>query len=220
MVYRYGIGIERRFGVPRSEEERIVRHRALYGEYVLPPRGTGLVREGIPTAGRRFGVPRSEEQRERQHYAKYGTAELPPRGTGLRKSEVDAGNSRVVGMKREGELFMPIYSSGPSFSLGGVDEIYGKVIEIIDGNTFVMEGEETGQQYNVKIRGLNCPGEGSRNYNFAKNALSDLIQRGRRSMVTISDIEKGKDNIVVADVTFSRGDLARAMRKKTGSVCR
>ena len=100
----------RKVGVPRSEEERLARHRALYNKDVLPPRGTGLVREGIPTAGRRFGVPRSEEQRERQHYAKYGTAELPPRGTGIREIKVGAGNLRVVGMKREGKLFMPIYS--------------------------------------------------------------------------------------------------------------
>ena len=105
---RYDVERARRFGVPRSEKERLARHRALYGEEVLPPRGTGLVREGIPTAGRRFGVPRSEEQRERQHYAKYGTAELPSRGTGIRTSEVGA--MRVVGMKKEGKLFIPIYA--------------------------------------------------------------------------------------------------------------
>ena len=105
---RYDVERGRRFGVPRSEEERLARHRALYDEDVLPPRGTGLVREDIPTAGRRFGVPRSEEQRERQHYAKYGTAELPPRGTGIRT--VGAGAMRVVGMKKEGKLFIPIYT--------------------------------------------------------------------------------------------------------------
>ena len=112
MVFRnrYNIERERRFGVPRSEEERLARHRALYSEDVLPPRGTGLVREGIPTAGRRFGVPRSKEERERQHYAKYGTAELPPRGTGIRTSKAGAGNLRVVGMKKEGKLFIPIYT--------------------------------------------------------------------------------------------------------------
>ena len=108
MVYYTKINIERRFGVPRTEEERIARHQALYGESVLPPRGTGLVREGVSTAGRRFGVPRSEEQRERQHYAKYGTRELPPRGTGLREIEVGAG--KVVGIRKEGKLFIPIYS--------------------------------------------------------------------------------------------------------------
>ena len=35
---------ERRLGVPRTDEERLARHRELYGEEELPPRGTGLMR--------------------------------------------------------------------------------------------------------------------------------------------------------------------------------
>lgn len=35
---------DRRLGVPRTEEERLARHEALYGTSELPPRGTGLQR--------------------------------------------------------------------------------------------------------------------------------------------------------------------------------
>ena len=33
---------ERRFGKPRTEEERKVRHKRIYGEDELPARGSGL----------------------------------------------------------------------------------------------------------------------------------------------------------------------------------
>ena len=32
----------RRFGNPRTDEERMQRHQAMYGSKKLPPRGTGL----------------------------------------------------------------------------------------------------------------------------------------------------------------------------------
>jgi len=42
-----GAGGSPRFGRPKTEEERLATHRALYGEETLPPRGTGLKRRGI-----------------------------------------------------------------------------------------------------------------------------------------------------------------------------
>ena len=33
---------QRRFGKPKTDEERRKRHKALYGTSKLPPRGTGL----------------------------------------------------------------------------------------------------------------------------------------------------------------------------------
>ena len=35
---------QRRFGRPRTDEERRARHKKLYGTNELPPRGTGLKR--------------------------------------------------------------------------------------------------------------------------------------------------------------------------------
>lgn len=37
----------RRFGRPRTDEERRRRHKRLYGTSELPPRGTGLLRRGL-----------------------------------------------------------------------------------------------------------------------------------------------------------------------------
>jgi len=36
--------VSRRFGTPRTTEERLFRHRLLFGEEALPPRGTGFLR--------------------------------------------------------------------------------------------------------------------------------------------------------------------------------
>ncbi len=74
----------RKYGRPRTEAERRARHKALYGEDVLPPRGTGLRRRlGYIPAGRRLGRPRTEEERAERHFRRFGTRALPPRGTGL-----------------------------------------------------------------------------------------------------------------------------------------
>lgn len=74
-------GAERGFGEILSEEDRVERHYALYGETTPPPRGTGLT----PTEAlvRRAGVPRTGVERAVRHAERYGTSVLPPRGTGL-----------------------------------------------------------------------------------------------------------------------------------------
>ena len=42
-----GVGGQPRFGQPKTEEERRLTHKALYGTEELPPRGTGLMRRGL-----------------------------------------------------------------------------------------------------------------------------------------------------------------------------
>jgi len=42
-----GVGGRPRAGRPKTEEERLATHRARYGEESLPPRGTGLYRQGL-----------------------------------------------------------------------------------------------------------------------------------------------------------------------------
>jgi hypothetical protein len=44
MTYR-----DRRFGEPKTEEERRETHYEKYGSYELPPRGTGLISQGATT---------------------------------------------------------------------------------------------------------------------------------------------------------------------------
>ena len=38
-------GLPRRLGHPRTDAERLVRHKSLYGSSKLPPRGTGIRRQ-------------------------------------------------------------------------------------------------------------------------------------------------------------------------------
>jgi len=42
-----GVGGRPRAGRPKGYEERLETHKARYGEESLPPRGTGLYRQGI-----------------------------------------------------------------------------------------------------------------------------------------------------------------------------
>jgi len=42
-----GSGGQPRFGVPKTEAERMATHKSLYGTEELPPRGTGLKRRGL-----------------------------------------------------------------------------------------------------------------------------------------------------------------------------
>lgn len=78
----------RKYGRPRTEEERRERHSGLYPGESLPKRGTGLVkRYGHIPAGRRLGRPRTDVERARMHLTRFGTSELPPRGSGLRNAQ-------------------------------------------------------------------------------------------------------------------------------------
>ena len=47
LISGIGQGGTPRLGKPKTEEERLAMHKALYGTENLPPRGTGLKRQGI-----------------------------------------------------------------------------------------------------------------------------------------------------------------------------
>lgn len=70
----------RRFGFPKTDEERRQTHQFLYGETELPPRGTGLVRSNEL---RPLAPQKTEEERRATHQLVYGETDLPTRGTGL-----------------------------------------------------------------------------------------------------------------------------------------
>lgn len=87
-----GVGGQPRIGHPKTEQERMGTHYAMYGTVDLPPRGTGIARQGYSTGEGlgvggwpRAGRPKSESERIATHRARYGTSELPPHGTGLRR---------------------------------------------------------------------------------------------------------------------------------------
>jgi len=42
-----GAGGRGRYGVPKTEAERLETHKRLYGTETLPPRGTGIKRRGL-----------------------------------------------------------------------------------------------------------------------------------------------------------------------------
>lgn len=42
-----GAGGKGRYGIPKTEEERLATHQAIYGSQELPPRGTGIKRRGL-----------------------------------------------------------------------------------------------------------------------------------------------------------------------------
>ena len=86
----------RKFGQPRTEEERKKRHAREHPGIPLPPRGTG-------GGTGRLGKPRSEKERAATHYTRFGTTKLPPRGSGLRN--VLGGGGGILGMSPEELIF-------------------------------------------------------------------------------------------------------------------
>ena len=102
----------------------------------------------------------------------------------------------------------------------------GKVTKVNDGDTFVMQTDEidpaTGSsaRLTIRIEGLECPERGEEGYKYATEILRDMIL-GRRVEVDIVKPTGGwSGDRYVADVTCGGSNLARAMIRATGGVCK
>lgn len=88
----------KKFGKPRTEEERRKRHTREHPGTPLPPRGSG-------GGTGRLGKPRSDKERASRHYARYGTTKLPKRGSGLRNIPGFGGQRGILDMSSEELIF-------------------------------------------------------------------------------------------------------------------
>lgn len=94
----------RRRGKPRTDAERKVIHKKIYGTEKLPPRGTGLKDtfdasfdgdslgdelDKFVKFMRGKGKPKTDAERRKIHKRIYDTDKLPPRGTRLKDKEFD-----------------------------------------------------------------------------------------------------------------------------------
>jgi hypothetical protein len=115
----------------------------------------------------------------------------------------------------------------------------GTVVKVLDGNTFVLAIDEndpaTGRRarLTIIIASLECPEKGESGYDetgykyngnggykYATGILKAIIL-GERVKVDISrPIGGWNENRWLADVTYSGGDLARAMKRATYGVCK
>lgn len=69
----------------------------------------------------------------------------------------------------------------------GANEIVGKVVSVIDGNTFQLETEEN-ELYEIMLYGIDCPEPGQSFYEEAKAQLEKLILKK-----TLTVIIQGKN---------------------------
>jgi len=119
-------------GIPRTDEERIKRHKMLYGKDSTPPaERTGRNAPGIDREGRPFGVPRTEEERIKRHKMLYGKDSIPP-AERIGRNALDT----LTGEGREG-YYPVIIGEGD----GKTKVIYVPQGEMIDeSDLFVVSG--------------------------------------------------------------------------------